>query len=245
MRAAVVIALVFVLSGCGANSTRLYVPVPDGGVTYRPTGGFLISPDGANQWSISRWLSYGGATARATAEQAVNDCTPSCVDGHHSSATVTVVFSGRAPCEGENAYAEMTVTQTSKPSVTPVGSGLDLTAFCGYPAFRPGLPCLVRNQRAATLTQQKRCFDAAVRARERNIARARRTVIQELLLAPPGQGLVAFQRSEAAWQKYRQTSCAVVASAFAGGTVEPVIREACIFDRDNAHLLDLSARYPG
>src|SRR5579875_2816549 len=134
--------------GCGTaahlteRGPQIYVPGPDGPPQYKPTGDIFVSPDGANQWYVSHWLTYGGSTARASGGRYVNDCTPSCADGHHSTATVTVVFSGRVPCQGRLGYAEMTVTRTSNASVTPVGSGLDLTTFCGYVAFRPGLACL-------------------------------------------------------------------------------------------------------
>jgi uncharacterized protein YecT (DUF1311 family) len=246
MRVAVLVALILVVCGCGSHAhatnagTRLYVPGPDGPPRYEPTGDIYVSTDGADQWNIDRWFSYGGPTGRASGGQSVNNCTPSCVAGHHSSATVTVVFSGRVPCQGKTAYAEMTVTRTSNASVAPIGSGLDLTDFCGYVAYRPGLSCLTRDRRAVSIRQQKRCFVSAVRIRERKIAYARRTMLE---LLPPGKR-VAFQRSEFAWQSYRQASCAVVASIYAGGTYEPVLREACIFDRDNAHLLDLATNHP-
>jgi uncharacterized protein YecT (DUF1311 family) len=246
MRVAVFAALILVVCGCGnhAHATnaglRLYVPGPDSPPRYKPTGDVYVSSDGADQWNIGHWLSYGGPTARASGGQSVNDCIPSCAAGHHSSATVTIVFSRRVPCQGKTAYAEMTVTRTSDAAVTPLGSGLDLTDFCGYVAFRPGLSCLVRDRRAVSIQQQKRCFVSADRVRERNIARARRTMLE---LLPPGERS-AFQRAESAWQRYRQASCAVVASIYAGGTYEPVLREACIFDRDNAHLLDLATNHP-
>ncbi len=244
--AALVIALTLVASGCGTHAhvanagARLYVPGPDGPPSYKPTGDIYVSSDGADQWYIDHWFGYGGPTARATGGQATNDCTPSCVAGHHSSATVTVVFSGRVPCQGKTAYAEMTVTRTSNASVTPVGSGLDLTDFCGYVAFRPGLSCLVRDRRAVGIRLQKRCFDSAVRISESKIATARKSMLR---LLSRGER-VAFQRSESAWQRYRRASCAVVASIYAGGTYEPVLRDACVFDRDNAHLLDLAIRHP-
>ncbi len=242
MRVAVLVALILVVCGCGSHAhvtnagTRLYVPGPDGPPSYEPTGGIYVSPDGADQWGIDHWFSYGGLTARASGGQSVNNCTPSCVAGHHSSATVTVVFSGRVPCQGKTAYAEMTVTRTSDASVTPVGSGLDLTSFCGYVAYRPGLSCLTRDRRAVSVHQQKSCFVSANRIRARKIASARGTTLE--LLAPGDR--IAFRRSESAWRRYRQASCAVVASIYAGGTYEPVLREACMFDRDNAHLLDLA-----
>jgi uncharacterized protein YecT (DUF1311 family) len=136
----------------------------------------------------------------------------------------------------------MTVTRTSNSSVTPVGGGLDFTDFCGYVAFRPGLSCLVRDRRAVSVRQQKRCFESAVRNRQRKIAKARKRMLVLLTLAPGERR--AFLHNESDWQKYRRASCAVVASIYAGGTYEPVLREACIFDRDNAHLLDLTERHP-
>jgi uncharacterized protein YecT (DUF1311 family) len=246
MRVAAFVALTLIVGGCGTHAhvnnagARLYVPGPDGPPAFKPTGDVYVSPDGADQWYIGHWFSYGSTTARASGGQSLNNCTPSCVAGHHSSATVTVVFSGRVPCRGKTAYAEMTVTRTSDASVTPVGSGLDLTEFCGYVAFRPGLPCLARDRRAVSIQQQKRCFASADRIKERKIAGARKTMLE---LLPPG-GRIAFQRSESVWQRYRHASCAVVASIYAGGTYEPVLRGACVFDRDNAHLLDLVLGHP-
>lgn len=246
LRFAVLVALVLVICGCGTHAhatkagTRLYVPGPDGPPRYKPTGDVYVSTDGADQWYIGQWFSYGGPSARASGGQSLNNCIPSCVPGHHSSATVTVVFSGRVPCQGKTAYAQMTVTRTSDATVTPVGSGLDLTDYCGYVAFRPGLACLVRERSAVSIQQQKRCFVSADRIRARKIASARRSMLELLL---PGERS-AFQRSESAWQRYRRASCSVVAAIYAGGTYGPVLREACVFDRDNAHLLDLAARHP-
>jgi hypothetical protein len=97
MRLAVLVALILVVCGCGAHAqttnagTRLYVPGPDGPPRYEPTGDVYVSPDGADQWDIDHWVSYGGATGSASGRQSVNNCTPSCVAGHHSTATVTVV----------------------------------------------------------------------------------------------------------------------------------------------------------
>lgn len=203
---------------------------------YKPNG-IDFSSDGGDDWGIDKWLSYGGPTARANADTESNDCVPDCANGHRTLAFTTIEFSGRVPCYGRSAYARFTVTQTSNSSVAPIGSGRDLTQYCGYVTFRPGVSCLVHALRAVGLVAQQRCFEATAGSTNRKIQKAQRTILGIL----PESERPAFLKSEQLWRKYRESSCVVEASIYAGGTYEPVFHAACVFDRDVAHLSDLRA----
>jgi uncharacterized protein YecT (DUF1311 family) len=240
-----VIVVALLASGCAsaqttASSERIYVPQLESAPLYKP-GGVGFSVDGGDIWRIDRWISYGGRTARAVVRTHSNDCVPSCVGGHRTYATTTILFEGRVPCKGVRAYATFHVVRTTNASVAAVGDVRDLTRLCGYVAFTPSLRCLSHDLRAVSVPVQARCYQNGIRTTDRKIAK-REQVVLHFLHSPRGRR--AFVHSGRAWREYRQTVCAAVASEYAGGTYEPVLRAACIFNLNENHLADLGALLP-
>ncbi len=234
-----------VASGCDsgqptASSERIYVPQLEAAPLYKP-GAVGFSVDGGDIWGIDRWISYGGRTARAVARTHTNDCVPSCVGGHRAYATTTVLFEGRVPCKGVRAYASFHVVRTTNASVAAVGDVRDLTSQCGYVAFTPSLRCLSHDRRAVSVPAQARCYENGIRTTDRKIAK-REQVVLHFLYSPRGPR--SFVHGEQSWREYRERACAAVASEYTGGTYEPVLRAACIFNLNESHLADLSALLP-
>ena len=195
-----------------------------------------FSVEGGDIWQIDRWISYGGLTARAVARTHSNDCVPSCVAGHRASASTTILFAGRVPCKGVRAYGSFQVVRTTNPSVAEAGEIRDLTHLCGYVAFAPSLRCLSHDHRAVSVAVQARCFKNGIRTTDRKIA-GQEQVVSHSLHSPRGRR--SFVHGEQAWREYRRTACAAVASEYGGGTYEPVLRVACIFNLNENHLADL------
>ena len=86
MRRAALLVFAGALAAIAVSASRRPLPhrifVPTGaGTTYRPRT-LYISPDGADNWTVTAWRHYGGWTAEAVVTTGVNDCTPDCVDGH-------------------------------------------------------------------------------------------------------------------------------------------------------------------
>jgi hypothetical protein len=80
----------------------------------RPASVILYCGDANGSLTHLRWTSFGGATANATGDYTINDCTPSCVAGHVHSYPVRVVFSKPRRCpDGHSDYREETATFTS------------------------------------------------------------------------------------------------------------------------------------
>jgi uncharacterized protein YecT (DUF1311 family) len=231
--------LLLAAAACGSHrsSARVYVPQLAAVPAYKPAG-IGLSVDGGDIWRISRWVSYGGPTARAIADTHVNDCKPSCVGGRRTYATATIVFEGRVPCKGFSAYARFRVVRSSNESVAPVGSGRDLTRLCGYVDFTSSLPCLTHAGRAVSVAAQGRCFEQAIRSTGQKIARAERAILRLVYYRRARRPFVAGERT---WRKYRQASCAAVAETYEGGTWAPVARDACLLRLNRTHLADLTS----
>ena len=52
---------------------------------------------------------------------------------------------------------------------------------------------------------------------------------------------LAFVRGEVAWAGYRRSSCTAEASAYDGGSFQPVAFAGCLVARNRTHLADLAA----
>lgn len=253
-------------AGCGSTSAthaKVYVPQAVGSPLYKS-----YATTGQNvDFGVTRWLSYGGASAKAIATTYVNTCARSCAGGPWVHARMTIVFSGRVPCDGVSAYATYRVLRTSNPAAARVGDTADLWSFCGYPAFTPSLPCLSRHSRAASMAAQARCYVAANRAASTHIAKTERSLSTFLYDAAEGQSSfdhqnlagvhperayrlelrvarttqATFTAGERGWRAYRQDFC----SANFGPSVDPpnILYDACLFRLDEAHLRDLTTYY--
>jgi uncharacterized protein YecT (DUF1311 family) len=55
------------------------------------------------------------------------------------------------------------------------------------------------------------------------------------------KGRRAFVKAERSWLAYRKASCAAESSAYAGGSIEPVIFGLCVVKQNRRHVAELSA----
>jgi hypothetical protein len=90
-----------------------------GTLTRRPR--FILLGEGADGgqdgYSIIHWFTYGGTSARATATQTINTCTPDCANGRRVTVRVVLRLQGQIPCRGASAYGTMAVTRTTFPAL--------------------------------------------------------------------------------------------------------------------------------
>jgi hypothetical protein len=105
----------------------VYVPQTDGTPTYKPDA-IYTSVDSGGIYTIDRWTSYGGNVAIADARLSVNDCNPSCAEGHHRDVTMELHLSQRVPCRGVVAYGQMSIYNASDPDFE--GTYVTLSDFC-------------------------------------------------------------------------------------------------------------------
>ncbi len=134
MRRAALLVFAGALAAIAVSASRRPLPhrifVPTGaGTTYRPRT-LYISPDGADNWTVTAWRHYGGWTAEAVVTTGVNDCTPDCVDGHWSYGTMTVRLQRVVQCEGVSAYGTLVVLSASRTADLRPGNRLNLQRYC-------------------------------------------------------------------------------------------------------------------
>lgn len=256
-------------AGCGSATARhpkVYVPWEGGAPVYKA----YLDPGANYSWEVTRWLSYGGPSAKAIATNLNDNCVPTCINGRYEYATTTIVFTGRVPCDGVPAYASYRVVKTSNPALAPVGSTYVLWSWCGYAAFTPSLPCLSQHNRAASLAAQTRCYIMAIRAANTRIAKTERSLStgiydetktdsalyhEKLEAFHPGRAhrvdrrvaraqRAIFTAGERAWRVYRQRFCtANFKSPEAGDSV--IFYDACVYRLDDSHLRELTFQTSG
>ena len=83
-------------AGCGGSPAKVYVQG-----SYKPKR--VVLGAGTPIKDV-RWLSYGGKTAKARGMFAVNDCQPTCADGHITWEPTAFSVSYIGPCKGRRSY---------------------------------------------------------------------------------------------------------------------------------------------
>jgi hypothetical protein len=106
----------------------IYVPEAGGTPEYKPANIYIGAS--SSGYSITKWLSYGGPTARAIATFDSNDCTPTCAQGHITTIRLTILLSQRTPCKGVPAYAQLAVVRSDNEALMNTGHEDDLSALC-------------------------------------------------------------------------------------------------------------------
>jgi hypothetical protein len=97
-----------------AAEPMIYVDTP-AGLLYKPPS---ISYYGGHQFIAHiRWTTYGGALALGKGDYSLDDCDPSCAEGHYTYTPVTVRLTDRKACRGVTAYTTWSLR----------GAGLDAT----------------------------------------------------------------------------------------------------------------------
>ena len=91
--------------------------------------------------------------------------------------------------------------------------------------------------RAVTTYAMGRCLSGAFSRANRRI-QARTKVISSLI--GNGSGRAAFVRSELLWIRYREASCEAEASAYTGGSAQPLLHAHCEVRRSKSHLKELA-----
>lgn len=100
--------------------------------------------------------------------------------------------------------------------------------------FTP-LPCPLHPD---TTIDVEGCQEMRVLRTDRAIDGEARTIFHLLRTQSARRSFVAAEHS---WLHYRRQSCLVEASAFAGGSAEPVAFLTCTLRRNRSHLVDLTA----
>jgi len=266
------IAMVVVCSmaaGCGSTTARhpkVYVPWEGGAPLYKA----YLAPGANYSWQVTRWLSYGGASAKAIATNLNNNCVPTCASGRHEYAVTTIVFTGRVPCDDVSAYARYRVVKTSNAAVAPVGLTYALWGWCGYAAYTPSLPCLSQHNRAASGAAQTRCYITAIRAANTRIAKTERLLStgiydetktdsalyhENLEAFHPERAhrldnrvararQATFTAGEHAWRVYRQRFCTANYKSPEFGD-SAIVYDACVYRLDESHLRELTFQTSG
>jgi uncharacterized protein YecT (DUF1311 family) len=100
--------------------------------------------------------------------------------------------------------------------------------------FTP-LPCPAHPE---TTLAEEGCSERVILVGDRAINGEAKVIFG--LLGSPG-ARQAFVQGERAWLSYRRTSCSAEASAYAGGSFQPVAYASCTIARNRTHLADLVA----
>jgi len=96
------------------------------------------------------------------------------------------------------------------------------------------LPCPMHPQ---STVETEGCLQQAVISSDRRINTRVATIFRLIRIA---SDRAAFVEGETAWLRYRRRSCAATASAYRGGSAEPVAFLSCESDRNTRHLADLA-----
>jgi len=115
------------------------------------------------------------------------------------------------------------------------GSSAVAFAASGPPVIKERftrLPCPAKQK---TTIDMEACQEKALLDTDKQINGTVKAIWKQL----PVHGRASFAAGERSWLAYRRSSCAAEASAYAGGSVEPVVYAACAMARDKTHLDDL------
>ena len=119
------------------------------------------------------------------------------------------------------------------------------TAGCtpvGDDTTRPAAPTVAESSRdscpnARTTLELRACAHRHVAATNR-VARARAQAVSALLTVAARRD---FTTAERAWRRYRDAACAVEASQYEGGSIEPVVCDLCVATQNRRHARELAA----
>ncbi|HEX5925508.1 MAG TPA: hypothetical protein VFY45_16870 [Baekduia sp.] len=88
----------------------------------RPGEVLLACGDGTSWFDVARWTRWTRRSARAVGTAQINDCTPSCVDGHvHHYRAVLLLDRPRA-CGGRLRFTRLRLVHTKRPGGGPMGA---------------------------------------------------------------------------------------------------------------------------
>jgi hypothetical protein len=88
----------------------------------------LACGDGTESFRVSRWTRWTRHSARAVGTAEINDCTPSCVDGHVHDYRAVVLLDRPRACSGRVLFTRLRLVFTRRPGGgQPVGS----LSLCG------------------------------------------------------------------------------------------------------------------
>jgi len=89
----------------------------------RPMEILLACGDGTESFRVSRWTRWTRHSARAVGTAEINDCTPSCVDGHVHNYRAVVLLDRPRACSGWVLFTRLRLVFTRRPGGgQPVGS---------------------------------------------------------------------------------------------------------------------------
>jgi hypothetical protein len=127
MRAALAIGtLLLMLAGAGDAGARQppvafsdCLPPP----VVRPMEILLACGDGTESFTVSRWTRWNRKSARAVGTAEINDCTPSCVDGHVHHYRGAVLLDRPRGCGGQALFTRLRLVLANRAgSSRPMGT---------------------------------------------------------------------------------------------------------------------------
>lgn len=124
-------------SSVAAGTTQKTMELPDcaGRLLERPTNVILTCADAGVTATKLAWTGWGSAFAAAVGVASVNDCDPSCAEGHFHDFKIVLIAEGRQSCSGSEAYSKVTYAFIG-PSPFPQDAPGTLDPNVNYPCAR-------------------------------------------------------------------------------------------------------------
>jgi hypothetical protein len=90
----------------------------------RPAEILFACGDGSESFSVARWTHWTRRSARATGTAEINDCAPSCVDGHVRHVRAVVLLDRPRACGGQVLFTRLRLRFTKR-----AGGGQPMGSF--------------------------------------------------------------------------------------------------------------------
>ncbi len=115
------IALAMVLAALGLASAASAAPPP---VTFagclspefKPKDVLLACGDGTASFSVARWSRWTRQSAKAVGTAVIDDCEPSCVDGHDHSYLAALILDRPRACHGRRRFTRLRLVFATRPA---------------------------------------------------------------------------------------------------------------------------------
>jgi hypothetical protein len=132
-RPLVIVAALAALLGVAAPAAATPPPVGFAGClgsapAVEPHDVLLACGDGTASFSVARWSRWTRSSARALGSAVIDDCEPSCVDGHARSLLAALVLDRPRSCHGARRFTRLRLVFATRPAR---GQPAPVTYGCG------------------------------------------------------------------------------------------------------------------
>ena len=129
--------LIAVSASSTSAGTAKSMQLPDcaGRLGERPTSVILTCADAGVTATKLTWTGWGSPFSAGVGVASVNDCDPSCAEGHFHDFKIVLIAEGRQSCSGSEAYAKVTYAFIG-PSPFPQDAPGTLDPNVSYPCAR-------------------------------------------------------------------------------------------------------------